>query len=325
MAKVIRIHETGGTEVLASEEVTLAAPEPDQARVRQTAVGLNMIDTYHRSGLYPLPGLPHGLGLEAAGVVEQIGAEVDGVKVGDRVAYAAGPPGAYASERNVPAAKLVAVPEGVSDIEAAAVLLKGMTVEYLVRRTFPVAPGMTVLLHAAAGGVGLLACQWLAHLGATVIGTVGSDEKAELARAHGCHHPIVYTRDDFVGRVQELTDGAGVPVVYDSVGQATFQGSIDCLARRGMLVAFGNASGAPEPFDPLLLSQKGSLFLTRPTLFDYVVTRDELLASSQEVFDRVASGALKITINQQLPLSEIAAAHEAIEGRATSGATVLIP
>ncbi len=325
MAKVIRIHETGGTEVLRSEDLPLPAPEPGQARLRQTAVGLNMIDTYHRTGLYPLPGLPHGLGLEAAGVVEQIGPEVEDVKVGDRVAYAAGPPGAYATERNLPAAKLVPLPDGVTDVEAAAVLLKGMTVEYLIRRTFPVARGMTVLFHAAAGGVGLLACQWLAHLGATVIGTVGSDEKAELARAHGCHHPIVYTREDFVRRVRELTDGAGVPVVYDSVGQATFQGSVDCLARRGMLVAFGNASGAPAPFNPLILSQKGSLFLTRPTLFDYVVTRDELLTSAQAVFDLVARDVLKSTIHQQLPLGEAAAAHQAIEGRATSGATVLIP
>ncbi len=325
MARAIRIHGTGGPEVLCFEDVTVPAPGPGQARLRQTAVGLNMIDTYHRTGLYPLPGLPHGIGLEAAGVVEEVGAEVSGVTVGDRVAYAAGPPGAYATERNVEAARLVPIPEGVTDLQAAAVLLKGMTVEYLIRRTFCVTPAMTVLFHAAAGGVGLLACQWLAHLGARVIGTVGSDEKAELARANGCHHPIVYTREDFVARVEELTDGAGVPVVYDSVGKATFEGSIDCLARRGTLVAFGNASGAPQPFDPLILSQKGSLFLTRPTLFDYVATREDLLTSSQALFDLVANGTLKVAVNQQLPLEQAAAAHRAIEGRKTTGATVLVP
>ncbi|RLB60313.1 MAG: quinone oxidoreductase [Deltaproteobacteria bacterium] len=325
MAKAVRIHETGGPEVLRFEDITVPAPGPEQVRVRQTAVGLNMIDTYHRSGLYPLPRLPHGIGLEAAGVVEDVGAQVSGVTVGDQVAYAAGPPGAYATARNVEATKLVPVVDGVTDLQAAAVLLKGMTVDYLIRRTFQVAPKMTVLFHAAAGGVGLLACQWLAHLGATVIGTVGSDEKAELARANGCHHPVVYTREDVVARVMELTDGTGVPVVYDSVGKATFQGSINCLARRGTLVAFGNASGAPEPFDPLILSQQGSLFLTRPTLFDYVTTHEELLASAKTVFDLVATGTLKVAIHQEVPLDQAVAAHRAIESRQTTGATVLLP
>jgi NADPH2:quinone reductase len=325
MAKAVRIHETGGPEVLRFEDVTVPALGPGQARVRQTAVGLNMIDTYHRSGLYPLPGLPHGIGLEAAGVVEAVDGQVKGVMVGDRVAYAAGPPGAYATERNIEAAKLVPIAEGVTDVQAAAVLLKGMTVDYLIRQTFCVAPGMTVLFHAAAGGVGLLACQWLAHQGATVIGTVGSDEKATLARANGCHHPIVYTREDVVARVMELTEGAGVPVVYDSVGKATFDGSISCLARRGTLVAFGNASGAPAPFDPMILSQKGSLFLTRPTLFDYVTTQEELRASAKVVFDLLGQGTLKVAINQEFALQEAAAAHRAIEGRKTTGATVLLP
>ena len=325
MAGVIRIHETGGPEVLRYEELDLEPPGPGQARVRQTAVGLNMIDTYHRSGLYPLPELPHGIGVEAAGVVEAVGDGVEAVSVGDRVGYATRPPGSYASERNLAADRLIPLPQDISAEQAAAMLLKGMTVEYLIRRTFRVEPGMTVLFHAAAGGVGLIACQWLAHLGATVIGTVGSDEKAELARQHGCHHPVVYTRDSFVERVRELTDGKGVPVVYDSVGKATFEGSIDCLARRGMLVGFGNASGAPGLFDPLLLARKGSLFLTRPALFDYVSTRDELLESAAALFEVVRSEAVVVEPKQRFPLRQAADAHRAIESRATHGSTLLIP
>jgi NADPH2:quinone reductase len=245
--------------------------------------------------------------------------------VGQRVAYAAGPPGAYATRRNVRAAVLVPLPDAISDEVAAAALLKGMTVEFLIRRAFAVERGSTVLWHAAAGGVGLIACQWLAHLGVTVIGTVGSDEKAELARAHGCTHPVVYTREDFVARTRELTGGQGVPVVYDSVGRATFDGSLQCLRRRGMLVGFGNASGKPEPFDLARLAQGGSLYVTRPTLFDYVATRLELLASASASFEVLASGAVKVEVRQRWPLSQAAAAHRALEGRETTGSTILVP
>jgi NADPH2:quinone reductase len=323
--KTIRIHETGGPEVLRVEEVEVGAPRPGQALVRHEAIGVNLIDTYHRSGLYKVASLPSGIGQEAAGVVEAVGEGVSEVRVGDRVAVATAGVGTYAEARLVEASKLVPVPEGVSDEQAAAVLLKGMTVEFLLRRTFRVEPGMTVLFHAAAGGVGLLACQWLAALGATVIGTVSSDTKAELARAHGCHHTIVYTREDFVARVKEITGGAGVPVVYDSVGKDTFLRSLDCLAMRGMLVAFGNASGRPDPFDPMLLAQKGSLFLTRPTLFHYVEKREELLESAREVFDRVARGVLAADPRHTWPLTEAAACHRAMEARETTGSSVLMP
>lgn len=323
-AIAIRFHEHGGPEVLRATPVELPEPPAGHARVRQTAVGINFIDTYHRTGLYPVE-LPSGLGMEAAGVIEAVGPGVDELQVGQRVAYAAGPPGAYASHRNVRAEVLVPLPEGVGDDVAAASLLKGMTVEYLVRRTFRVERGMTVLLHAAVGGVGLIACQWLAHLGATVIGTVGSEAKAELARAHGCTHPIVYTREDFVARTRELTDGQGVPVVFDSVGKATFDGSLQCLRRRGMFVGFGNASGKPEPFDMGRLARHGSLFLTRPTLFDYVATRDELLASAGALFEVIRAGAVKVEVRQRWPLAEAAAAHAALEARATQGSSVLVP
>ncbi len=325
MPHAIRIHETGGPEVLRFEEVEVGRPGPGQARLRQTAIGLNYIDTYHRTGLYPVPSLPHAIGMEAAGVVEEIGEGVTEVGPGDRVAYACPPPGAYADVRLIAAGKLVRLPDSIDERTAAAMMLQGMTVEYLIRRTFRVERGMTVLFHAAAGGVGLIACQWLAHLGATVIGTVGSDEKAALAREHGCAHPIVYTREDFVERVREITGGRGVPVVYDSVGQATFQGSLDCLARRGMLVAFGNASGAPPPLDPLLLSRKGSLFLTRPGLMDYTATREELLECAAALFDVVQKGAVKIAVRQTWPLREAAEAHRALEARRTTGSTILLP
>ena len=325
MTRAIRIHATGGPEVLRFEAVDPGRPGPGQALVRQTAIGLNFIDTYHRSGLYPLPSLPHGIGMEAAGVVEAVGDGVVVVRPGDRVGYASGAPGAYAELRVVPADRLVPLPDGIDDRTAAAMLLRGMTVEYLIRRAFRVEPGMTVLLHAAAGGLGLIACQWLRHLGATVIGTVGSDEKAALAREHGCAHTIVYTREDFVAHVRELTSGRGVPVVYDSVGRSTFAGSLDCLARRGMLVGFGNASGAPPPFDPLLLSRKGSLYLTRPTLMDYTATRDELLASARALFEVVQQGRVKVEIRQTWPLAEAAEAHRAFEARRTVGSSVLLP
>jgi NADPH2:quinone reductase len=325
MARAIRIHETGGPEVLHWEEVILAPPGPGEARVRQTAVGINFIDVYQRTGLYPLPRLPHGIGMEAAGVVESTGEGVTQVRPGDRVAYAGGVPGAYAEIRNVPADRLVPLPDRIDDRTAAASMLKGMTVEYLIRRAFRVEPGMFVLFHAAAGGVGLLACQWLAHLGARVIGTVGTEEKAALARAHGCEHPVVVPREDFVARVREITGGNGIPVAYDSVGKTTFEGSLACLARRGTLVSFGNASGPPDPLDPLVLSRRGSLYLTRPTLFDYTATREELLASAAALFEVLESGAVKVRVNQTWPLRQAADAHRALESRRTTGSSLLLP
>ncbi|MFW5876623.1 MAG: quinone oxidoreductase family protein [Myxococcota bacterium] len=324
MPHAIRIHEHGGPEVLRWQEVDVGEPGPLEVRLRQTAIGVNFIDTYHRTGLYPLPSLPHGIGQEAAGVIEAVGDNVSGLGEGDRVTYAgAGGPGSYAETRVVPADRVVKLPDGIDDETAAAMMLKGMTVEYLVRRCFPVREGQTVLWHAAAGGVGLLACQWLKHLGATVLGTVGSDEKAELARAHGCDHTIVYTREDFVSRVHEITGGAGVPVVYDSVGRATFPQSLDCLQPRGLFVGFGNASGKPDPFDMGLLAHKGSLYVTRPTLFTYNATREELLQSAQALFEVVQSGVVKVEINQHWPLANAADCHRALESRETSGSTVL--
>lgn len=323
MNQVVRIHTTGGPDVLRVDELDVARPGPKEALVRHTAVGLNYIDTYHRSGLYPLPSLPHGIGLEAAGVVEDVGAEVREVAVGDRVAYAGGAPGAYAARRVIAADRLVRLPDDIDDERAAAMMLKGMTVEYLVRRTFAVQRGQTVLLHAAAGGVGTLACQWLAHLGATVIGTVGSDEKAELARAHGCTHTIVYTREDVVARVRELTGGAGVPVVYDSVGKSTLFSSLDCLAPRGLLVSFGNSSGMPDPLPLGILSQKGSLYVTRPTLMTYTAARADLVASAEALFDVVRTGAVRVEVRQRWPLAEVAEAHRALESRQTVGSSIL--
>lgn len=323
--QAVRIRRTGGPEVIEVEDVAVPPPGPGEAQVRQAAVGVNFIDVYHRMGLYPLP-LPAGLGSEAAGVVEAVGPGVDTVRPGDRVAYASGvAPGAYASRRNVPAERLVPVPANVAFETAAASLLKGMTVEYLIFRTFAVKPGMTVLWHAAAGGVGLIAAQWLKHLGVTVIGTVGSEAKAALAQAHGCAHVINYSREDFPSRVREITGGAGVPVVYDSVGKSTFDGSLRSLTRRGMLVSFGNASGKPEPLDPLVLSARGSLYLTRPTLADYTATRGELLASAKALFGVVGTGAVKVEVSGRYPLRETARAHEALEARRTTGSTVLVP
>ncbi len=325
MRHAIRIHETGGPEVLTGEAVEVGAPGPGEVRLEQTAVGLNFIDVYHRTGLYPLPALPTAIGMEAAGQVEQVGEGVNDLKPGDRVAYAAPPPGAYAEARIMPADRLVKLPDDISDLQAAAMMLQGMTVQYLIRRTFRVNKGDTVLFHAAAGGVGLIACQWLKHLGATVIGTVGSDEKAELARAHGCDHAINYRTENFVERVREITDGAGVPVVYDSVGKDTFEGSLDCLAPLGMFVGFGNASGPVPPFNMGVLAQKGSLFLTRPTLMTYTAKREDLVASANDLFDVVLSDAVKIEINQTYPLAETAQAHRDLEARKTTGSTVLLP
>ncbi len=324
MAKAIRIHKTGGPEVLTFEDVAVGDPGPGQARVRHTAIGLNFIDTYHRSGLYPLP-LPTGLGSEAAGVVEAVGPGVTWVKAGDRVGYAGGPPGSYADVRVMPAERLVKVPDGISDQQVAAMMLKGMTTQYLIRRTFKVQPGQTVLFHAAAGGVGLIACQWLKALGATVIGTVGSDDKAKLAKAHGCDHTIVYTRENFVERVKEITGGQKVPVVYDSVGKDTWMGSLDCLQPLGLLAVFGNGSGPVPAFDLGLLAQKGSLFVTRPTLNTYTAKREDLEATANELFDVVKSGKVKIEINQTYALKDAAQAHRDLEGRKTTGSTVLLP
>ena len=322
MVQAIRFAKTGGPEVLEWQAVDVGKPAQGQVRLRHTAVGLNYIDTYQRSGLYPMP-LPSGLGSEAAGVVEEVGPGVSDLKAGDRVAYAGGPLGAYSEARVMPADRLVPVPAGITDQQAAAMMLKGMTAWYLVRRTHEVKKGETILIHAAAGGVGLIVCQWAKALGATVIGTVGSDEKAELARAHGCDHPIVYTRQDFVAEVDRITGGAKLPVVYDSVGKDTFLKSLDCLRPRGTMVGFGNASGAPDPIAPNILAQKGSLFLTRPTLFNYTATRDELQSSADALFDMVGSGKVKVEVKQRFPLREAAEAHRALEARETTGSTVL--
>ncbi len=325
MTKAIRIHETGGPEVMRWEDIEVGAPGPGEIRLRHEAVGLNYIDVYFRTGLYPAPSLPFSPGLEGAGVVEAVGEGVDSLVTGDRVAYAAPPVGAYTQARLIPAEKVVKVPAGIDARQAAAMMLQGMTVEYLLRRTRPVRSGDTILLHAAAGGVGLIACQWAKHLGATVIGTVGSDEKAELARAHGCDHPIVYTRENFTERVREITEGAGVPVVYDSVGRDTFEGSLDCLQPRGILVSFGQSSGKIDPFDIGVLGVRGSLYVTRPTLMTYTATRADLESSARALFDVVGSGAVRITVNRTFPLAEAADAHRALESRQTTGSTVLLP
>jgi NADPH2:quinone reductase len=324
MPRAIRLHQTGGPEVLQWEEVEVGEPGEGQARVRHTAVGVNFVDTYRRSGLYPLP-LPSGLGSEGAGVVEAVGPAVTHVQPGDRVAYGTGPPGSYAEVRLMPADHLLKLPEGISDQQAAAMMLKGMTVQYLIRRTYRVQPGDTVLFHAAAGGVGLIACQWLEALGATVIGTAGSDEKAKLARAHGCDHAIVYTREDFPKRVREITGGQGVPVVYDSVGKSTFAGSLDCLRPLGLMVSFGNASGAVPPFDLSVLTQKGSLYLTRPTLATYTASRADLEATAKELFDVVLSGKVKIEVNHTYALKDARQVHADLEGRKTTGSIVMLP
>ena len=325
MTHAIRIHQPGGPEALVWEEVEVGAPGPGEVRLAQNAVGLNYIDVYHRTGLYPVPALPAAIGMEAAATVEAIGDGVTELAPGDRVAYASGPVGAYAEARIMPAGRVVKLPEAISDHQAAAMMLQGMTVRYLIRRTYRVSAGETVLFHAAAGGVGLIACQWLKHLGATVIGTVGSEEKAALARAHGCDHTINYRSDNFGERVRELTDGAGVPVVYDSVGKDTFEGSLDCLAPMGMMVSFGNASGPVPAFEPGILSAKGSLFLTRPSLIHYTAKREDLVASAEDLFEVVRSGAVKIEVNQTYPLAEAAQAHRDLEARKTTGSTILLP
>lgn len=324
MTHAIRFARTGGPEVLEWQSVEVGDPGAGQIRIKATAVGLNYIDTYHRSGLYPMP-LPSGIGMEGAGVVTAVGSGVSDLKVGDRVAYAAQPLGSYAEERLFPAEKAVKIPDGVTDQQAAAMMLKGMTAEYLLRRTYMVKPGDTILWHAAAGGVGLIATQWAKHLGATVIGTVGGPEKAKLAKAHGCDHVIDYSKENFVERVKEITGGAGVPVVYDSVGKTTWPASLDCLKPLGLMVSFGNASGPVPPFESGILAAKGSLFFTRPTMMTYTGRRDWLVASANALFDVVKKGIVKIEINQTYALKDAAKAHADLEARKTTGSTVLLP
>ena len=325
MSHAMIIHETGGPEVMKWEPFDPGQPAPGEALVRHEAVGLNYIDVYHRSGLYPLPALPAVPGLEGAGIVEAVGAEVTEASVGDRVAYAGVPPGAYAEKRLIPAHRLIRLPETISTRQAAAMMLQGMTARYLLKKCFPVKKGDTILIHAAAGGVGLLVCQWARHLGARVIGTVGSEAKAELARANGCDHPILYDREDFSQRVRDLTGGAGVAVVYDSVGLATFMKSIDCLQPMGTLVSFGQSSGKTPPVDIGLLGTKGSLFLTRPSLMTYTARREDLVEHARDLFDVVATEAVRIEIGRTWPLAEAAEAHRALESRQTTGTSLLIP
>lgn len=324
MTKAIRISATGGPEVMEYVDVELGEPGPGEVRVRQAACGLNYIDVYFRTGAYPQP-LPAGLGMEGAGTVEAVGAGVTHVKPGDRVAYAGRPPGAYAQARVMPAAPLVKLPDEIDFDTAAAMMLQGLTVQYLFRRTFPLRGGETILFHAAAGGVGLIACQWAKALGVTMIGTVGSDEKAALAKAHGCVHVINYNKENFVERVKDITGGQGVPVVYDSIGKDTFIGSLDCLAPLGMMVSFGAASGPVPPFSLNELASRGSLFITRPSLFNYTAKREDLDAMAAELFGMVTSGKVKIDINQRYALKDVAQAHRDLEARKTTGSTILIP
>lgn len=324
MVKAIRFHAPGGPEVMKLEDVDLAAPGPGEIQVTHTAIGLNYIDTYHRSGLYPLP-LPSRVGMEGAGTVAAIGDGVSDLAVGDRVAYAAPPPGSYSEARNIEAGKVVKVPDSVDDRTAAAMMLQGLTVQYLIRQIYRVGSGDTILIHAAAGGVGLILCQWAKHLGATVIGTVGSDEKAALARKNGCDHPIVYTRENFVERVAEITGGSKVPVVYDSIGKDTWPGSLDCLAPTGIMVSFGQASGPIPPVDLGIFAQKGSLKFTRPTLMTYTAKKADLDAMAADLFDVVGKGAVKIAVNQTYALADAVQAHTDLEGRKTTGSTILLP
>lgn len=323
MPKAMRVYENGEASVMKWEDVDPGSPGTGEVLVRHTAVGLNFIDVYFRAGVYPAPGFPFIPGLEGAGVVEATGPDVTDLSVGDRVAYASPPLGAYAEVRCIPADRVVKIPDHIDDETAAAMMLKGLTVQYLLRQVYKVQSGDTILFHAAAGGVGLIACQWAKHLGATVIGTVGTEEKAEKAAAHGCDFPILYTQEDFVQRVQEITDGKGVPVVYDSVGLTTFEGSLDCLRPKGLLVSFGQSSGEIESFNPVLLRVKGSLYLTRPTLMTYTAEREDLVSMSEELISVIRSGAVAIPINQRYALSDAVQAHIDLESRKTQGATVL--
>ena len=325
MVKVIRISQPGGPEVLRMENVSLPEPGPGEALVRQHAVGLNYVDVYYRIGLYKQPSYPCGIGFEGAGIVEKVGPKVKEIKPGDRVAYGQSPLGAYAEARVMPAERLVKLPKEIDFKTGAAMMLQGMTAQYLIRRTYRIKKGETILLHAAAGGVGLILCQWARALGVTVIGTVGSDEKAKLAKAHGCKYPVVYTRDDFVAAVKKITKGAGVPVVYDSIGKDTFERSLNCLSPRGLMVTFGNASGPVPPFELGALAAKGSLYITRPTLGTYVAKHADLLATARDLFSMVRSGKVKIRVNQTYRLADAAEAHRDLEARKTTGSTVLIP
>lgn len=325
MAKAIVMHETGGPEVLKWEDFDPGDPKDGEVLVRHEAVGLNFIDVYHRTGLYPLPALPAVPGMEGAGVVEAVGAGVTEFKPGDRVAYAGVPPGAYAQVRTIPAHRLVALPGEISFQQGAAMMLQGMTARYLLRGCYDVGKGTWILIHAAAGGVGTIVCQWAKHLGARVIGTAGSKEKAKSAAAHGCDHPIVYSEEDFAERVREITDGRGVDVVYDSVGQPTFEKSLDCLRPMGTMVTFGQSAGPVPPLDLKVLAGKGSLFLTRPSLMNYTAKREDLVAHAADLFEVVKNGAVKIEIQQTYPLSEAARAHADLESRKTTGSTILLP
>ncbi len=324
MPKAIRIFKTGGPEVMEYVEIEVGEPGPGEARVRQAACGLNYIDVYFRTGLYPQP-LPAGLGMEGAGVVEAIGAGVTHLKPGDRVAYAGRPPGAYAEVRTMPASVLVRLPDAIGFDTAAAMMLQGLTVQYLFHRTFALRGGETILFHAAAGGVGLIACQWAKALGVTMIGTVGSDEKGALAKTHGCAHVINYNQENFVERVKEITGGKGVPVVYDSIGNDTFTGSLDCLSPLGTMVSFGSASGPVPPFGLNELASRGSLFITRPTLFTHTARREDLDAMAADLFGMVESGKVVIDINQRYALQDVGQAHSDLEARKTTGSTILIP
>ncbi len=324
MTKAIRIHETGGPEVLKYEDVGLGDVGPGEVRMRHNAIGLNFIDVYQRTGLYPIGDLPKTLGMEAAGVIEEVGSDVEGFKEGDRVAYAMGL-GSYSEERVWSTDRLVKLPDGIEDQTAAAMMLQGMTTYYLLNRTYQVKSGDTILFYAAAGGVGLIACQWAKHLGATVIGCVGSEEKAELARAHGCDHPILYRDETVPERVKEITGGEGVPVVYDSIGKATFEDSLDCLRPFGLMVSFGNASGPVDPFNIAALGPKGSLHITRQTLATHTATRELIDECSSALFDVVEGGHVKINVNQTYPLAETEQAHRDLEARKTTGSTVLLP
>ncbi len=325
MTMAIRVHEVGGPAQMMWEEIDPGTPGDGEILIDHKAVGLNFIDVYHRTGLYPLPAGPFSPGMEASGVVSAVGRGVVGIKEGDRVAYASPPVGAYAEQRVLAANRVVRVPDGVSDETAAAMMLQGMTVQYLLRRTYRVKPGDTILFHAAAGGVGLIACQWAKHLGATVIGTVGSPEKAELARSHGCDYPILYREQDFAEEVKKITANEKLPVVYDSIGKDTFDRSLDCLRPLGMMVLFGQASGSVPPLDLGVLAAKGSLFLTRPTLMTYTAKREDLESAAEELFDMVTSGAVKIEVNQRYALKDAVRAHVDLESRKTTGSSVLIP
>jgi NADPH2:quinone reductase len=324
MSKAFRFHQHGGPEVLRFEDVEVGAPSRAEVRIRNTAIAVNYRDILVRRGVHPLKSFPSGIGIESAGVIDAVGPEVSGLAVGDRVACVAGPDRAYAQLRIVPAARVVPLPAGIDERTAAAMMIRGMTARYLLHETYRVKSGDVIVIHAAAGGVGAIVCQWAKHLGATVIGTVGSEEKAEIARRYGCDHPIVYTKEDFAERVRQITGGAGVPVVYDSVGKATFEGSLRCLARRGVLASFGEASGDPDPVPPRRLGQLGSLYVTHPSLGDYTATRAELIETASALFAMVEGGKIRIDISKTYPLHDAPRAHADLEARQTTGSIVLV-